>query len=170
MLAIFPTSSIRSCVHNRNCQLQCNHIEAIRDEKKEELKTLREESDKVANDLNETQAETKQKKRSKAKMDQKLKENRKQLQITRGIFVNLEPQAAQMRIEIGHCETKITGLKEQNKSMSSDVTKVEKQIEKLNVEMKAAKTEREDFEQELADARTNVCLCYSRNIGFVVYM
>ena len=164
----FFFSSVRSCVYNIICQSQCNHIEAIRDEKKEELKNLREESDQVANDLNKAQAEAKQKKRSKAKMDRKLKDNRKQLQITRGIFVNLEPQAAHLRIEIGHCETKISGLKEQDKSMSSDVTKVGKQIKKLNVEMETAKNERENFEQELADARANVSLCYSPNISFVI--
>ena len=117
---------------------------------------LREESDNIAEELKQAHNDTKQKKKAKAKLDQIVKDKRKELQKARGLFVNLEPQATQLRIEIDHSQTKISGLQDQETSMARDVAKVQKQVKKLNVEIKAAQAERKNFEQDIADARANV--------------
>ena len=151
---------------------QCNHIQAAIDEKQQELNDLRERSDGLAEDLESAHRETKQKKRAKAKLDQILKNQRKELQKARGIFVNLEPQATQLRIEIDHSEKKIDGLQDQEASMARDVAKVQKQIKNLKSKMKAAEVERKNFEQEIIDARANVSLCiksYHRSVADFIF-
>ena len=123
------------------------------------MRDPREKFHDVASKLEMAQDETKKKKKVKAKLDQKLKKESKELQIKRGESVNLKPQATQLRIDIDHSETKLAGLEDQQKSNSSDLEKVKNQIKKLKVEMKAAKTDRENFEREIADSHSNVSLC-----------